>query len=53
MGEFENWAFGMVDDNAYQQIQKFIKTNAKKNKILNIIKKKTRKISGINNESNF
>ncbi|KAL4083554.1 hypothetical protein QTP88_028870 [Uroleucon formosanum] len=40
VGEFENWAFGMVDDDAYQQIQKSIKTNSEKyDKTLNIMKK--------------
>jgi len=29
--EFENWDFGMVDDNAHQQIQNSKKTNSEKN----------------------
>lgn len=54
VGEFENWAFGLVDDNAYQQIQKSIKTNSEKNdKTLNIMKKQVKLVqSTINQISN-
>lgn len=32
IGEFENWAFGVVGDNDYQQIQKELNTNKNNNK---------------------
>lgn len=55
VGEFENWAFGIVDDNSYQQIQESIKTNSKKNdKTLNIMKKQVKLVeSTINQISNI
>lgn len=55
IGSFENWAFGVVDDEAYQKLQDSIKTNTNKNdNTLQIMKKQTKLVqSSINQISNI
>lgn len=55
VGQFENWAFGLVDDDSYLKIQQSIKTNKKKNdKTLDIMKNQVKLVqSTINQISNI